>query len=63
MIIRVDDDGWMTVEENCLLKRFAIDSCLVRVLEPNLMGLFGGGFALFHEAPVPFDVGFMGGSG
>jgi len=29
---------WVTMEVNCLLKRFAIDWCLVKVLVPNLMG-------------------------
>ena len=38
------------MEVNCLLKRFAIDCCLVKVLVPNLMGWLGGGFEFFSDS-------------
>ena len=34
---------------NCLLKRFAMESGLVRILEPNLIGWLGGGWVFLPD--------------
>ena len=40
---------WVTAEINFLLKRLAIDYCLVRVLVPKKIGLMSGGFEFFPD--------------